>query len=129
MRDGETGEPGDLGRRGTAPPVRAGLRLRMAFVLDVADYGARPVPQQQYVQRRLRQLVHATLDGCELKLDQEIVEHQWTGDGINAVLPVDIDPTVILPLLIRSLAAALGADNAKSTDRIRLRMAVGAGLI
>ena len=51
------------------------------------------------------------------------------GDGINAVLPADIDPTVVLPLLIRSLAAALGADNAQSTDRIRLRMAVSAGLI
>ncbi len=129
MRDGETGEGGDLSRRSAAAPGRAGLRLRMAFVLDVAGYGARTVPQQQEVQRRLRQLVDATLDAGGLKLDQEIVEHQWTGDGINAVLPADIDPTVLLPLLIRSLATALGADNALSTDRIRLRMAVSAGLI
>jgi hypothetical protein len=153
MRDGETGEIGgsgefdefgefgdhrdlrDVGRGRTADgqtaaaPGRAGLRLRMAFVLDVAGYGARTVLQQQEVQRRLRELVDATLGGCELKLDPEIVEHQWTGDGINAVLPADIDPTVILPLLTRSLASALGADNAQSTDRIRLRMAVSAGLI
>jgi len=81
------------------------------------------------VQRRLRQLVDATLDECALKLDPEIVDYQWTGDGINAVLPADIDPTVVLPLLIRSMASALGADNAQSTDRIRLRMAVGVGLI
>jgi hypothetical protein len=118
MRDGETGDHGSVG-----------LRLRMAFVVDVAGYGARTVPQQQEVQRRLRRLVDATLDACGLKLDPEIVEHQWTGDGINAVLPVEIDPTVILPLLIRSLASALGADNAQSSDRIRLRMAVSAGLI
>jgi len=107
----------------------AGLRLRMAFVLDVAGYGARTVSRQQEVQRRLRRLVEATLAGCGLRLDPEIVEHQWTGDGINAVLPADIDPTAALPLLIRSLTAALGADNARSSDRIRLRMAVSAGLI
>ena len=99
----------------------------MAFVLDVVGYGARTVLQQQQVQRRLQRLVDATLGECGLKLDPEIVEHQWTGDGINAVLPVDIDPTVILPLLIRSLASALGADNAQSADRIRLRMSVSAG--
>ena len=101
----------------------------MAFVLDVAGYGARGIAHQQDVQRRLQRLVEATLDECGLKLDPEVVEHQWTGDGINAVLPADIDPTVILPLLIRSLASALGADNARSADRIRLRMAVSAGLI
>ena len=148
MRDGESGEIGGSGEfdefgefgdhrglrgvgggRTPAAAGRAGLRLRMAFVLDVAGYGARTVRQQQEVQQRLRQLVDATLGGCELKLDQEIVEHQWTGDGINAVLPADIDPTATLPLLIRSLASALGADNAQSTDRIRLRMAVSAGLI
>jgi hypothetical protein len=125
----DEGGTGDLGGRGTAPRSRSGLRLRMAFVLDVVGYGARTVPQGQEVQRRLRQLVDATLEECELKLDPRIVEHQWTGDGINAVLPADIDPTVILPLLVRSLSAALSADNARSTDRIRLRMAVSAGLI
>ena len=135
MRDGETGDLGDLGnlgnlrRRGTQAEGRVGLRLRMAFAVDVAAYGTRTVPQQQEVQRRLRRLVDATLDRCGLMLDPEIVEHQWTGDGINAVLPVDIDPTAVLPLLIRTLASALGADNAQSADRIRLRMAVGAGLI
>jgi hypothetical protein len=77
----------------------------------------------------LRWLVDTALDKCDLKLDPDIVEHRWTGDGINAVLPADIDPTVIMPLLIRSLASALGADNAQSSDRIRLRMSIGAGLI
>jgi Protein kinase domain len=124
MRDG-----GSLGGLGGLGDGGVGLRLRIAFVLDVAGYGARTVPHQQEVQRRLRRLVDATLGGCGLKLDPEIVDHQWTGDGINAVLPADIDPTVTLPLLIRSLASALGADNAQSTDRIRLRMAVSAGLI
>ena len=117
------------GAQGTAGRSRPGLRLRMAFVLDVVGYGGRAVPQQQEASRRLRALVEATLDECELKLDPEIVDYQWTGDGINAVLPADIDPTAILPVLIRSLASALGADNARSADRIRIRMAVGVGLI
>ena len=117
------------GGRGMAARGRPGLRLRMAFVLDVVGYGARTVPQQQEVTRRLRALVDATLDECELKLDPEIVDYQWTGDGINAVLPADIDPTATLPVLIRSLASALGADNARSADRIRIRMAVSVGLI
>src|ERR1700685_2156516 len=106
-----------------------GFRLRMAFALDVVGDGARTVLQEQQVERRLQRLVDATLSECGLKLDPEIVEHRWTGDGINAVLPADIDPTVIMPLLIRSLASALGSDNAQSTDRIRLRMWIGAGLI
>ena len=106
-----------------------GFRLRMGFALDVVGYGARTVLREQQVERRLQRLVDATLSECGLKLDPEIVEHRWTGDGINAVLPVDIDPTVILPLLIRSLASALGADNARSADRIRMRMSVSAGLI
>ena len=117
------------GGQGTAARGRPGLRLRMAFVLDVVGYGARAVTQQQDVSRRLRALVDATLGQCELKLDPEIVDYQWTGDGINAVLPADIDPTATLPVLIRSLASALGADNARSADRIRIRMAVSVGLI
>lgn len=123
------GEIGDLGARGTPPQRRSGFQLRMAFALDVVGYGARTVQQEQQVERRLQRLVDVTLGRCGLRLDPEVVEHRWTGDGINAVLPVDIDPTVILPILIRSLASALGADNARSADRIRMRMSVGAGLI
>ena len=57
------------------------------------------------------------------------IGHEWTGDGINAILPADVDPTVVLPVLIRSLGANLGGDNARTIDRIRLRMAVGVGLV
>jgi len=101
----------------------------MGFVLDVAGYGTRTVPARDDVQRRLRQLVVATLEECGLELDMRVVDHQWTGDGINAVLPSDIDPPVVLSVLIRALAAGLSADNARYSDRIRLRMAVGVGLI
>ena len=125
---GEDRISGSRGRGGVARG-RPSLRLRMAFVLDVVGYASRTVPRQQEVQRRLRALVDATLDECELKLDPEIVDYQWTGDGINAVLPADIDPTAALPVLIRSLASALDADNEHCADRIRMRMAVSVGLI
>jgi hypothetical protein len=100
----------------------------MGFVLDVAGYGARSVPQRNNVQKRLSRLVDGTLAECGLKLGDEGLDHQWTGDGINVVLPTDIDPTVVLTMLIRSLSTILRGDNAGHRDRIRLRMAVGFGL-
>ena len=135
MRDAGTGgtestEPGGRGAVDWVFSVRrhSGRALRMAFVLDVAGYGRRTPPDRDAVQQRLRRLVVATLAECGLKLDQRAVDHQWTGDGINAILPADIDPTAVLTTLIRSLAAGLGRDNARHADRIRLRMAVGVGL-
>jgi hypothetical protein len=100
----------------------------MGFVLDVAGYGARTAPGRDDVQRRLRQLVVAVLAACGLALGAWGVDHQWTGDGINVILPADIDPTVVLSVLIRSLAAALGLDNERNRDRLRLRLAIGVGL-
>jgi len=118
MTDGGAAEPWGQG---------CGRKLRIGFVLDVAGYGTRSAPAQNEVQRRLPLLVIDSLAECGMDLDG--VEHEWTGDGINAVLPADVDPTMVLPVLIRSLAANLGADNARSADRIRLRMAFGVGLV
>jgi hypothetical protein len=101
----------------------------MGFVLDVAGYGSRTVPDRDDVQQRLRRLVVAALAECGLTLGTRTVDHQWTGDGINGVLPPDVDPPVVLSVLIRSVAASLRADNARHADRIRLRMAIGVGLI
>lgn len=106
----------------------SGLRLRIGFALDVAGYGARTVPERAEIQRRLRQLVVTALGGCGLPLDPAVVDHQWTGDGINAILPADIDPTIAVPVLIRSMAAGLARDNARCCDRIRLRLGIGVGL-
>jgi hypothetical protein len=108
----------------------------MGFVLDVVGYGSRPAPLQNEVQRRLPALVRNMLGQCGLRLAEDDaataargVECEWTGDGINALLPADMDPTVVLPVLIRSLAAGLDADNVRHRDRIRMRMAVGIGLV
>lgn len=101
----------------------------MGFVLDVAGYGKRAVPDRDAVQERLRRLVVSALADCGLALGDGIVEHQWTGDGINGVLPSDVDPPAVLSVLIRSLALGLARDNARYADRVRLRMAAGVGLV
>jgi hypothetical protein len=106
---------------------RAGRTLRMGFVLDVAGWGSRPAPLRSDVQRRLPLLVSELLKCCGT--DLRSVEHEWTGDGVNAIMPADADPSTALPILIRALAALLGEHNARSSDRIRLRMAVGIGLV
>jgi len=133
MRDARAGHsagPGGRQTGGAAPDGRqSGRMLRTVFVLDVAGYGTRTVPERDDVQRRLQQLVVAMLAECGLTLDMRIVDHQWTGDGINGVLPPDIDPPALLSSLVRSLAAGLRADNARHADRIRLRMAIGVGII
>lgn len=111
----------------------SGRKLRIGFVLDVVGYGARTAPLQGEVQQRLPELVRGVLGTCGLRLTSsradDGVEHEWTGDGINAMLPADIDPTAVLPVLIRSLAAGLTADNARGHDRMRVRMSVGIGLV
>lgn len=132
MRQAGAGFAGGPGARRPVTASRgrqSGRALRTGFVLDVAGYGTRAVPERDDVQRRLRQLVVAMLAESGLTLDMRVVDHQWTGDGINAVLPSDIDPPTVLSVLIRSLAAGLSADNARHADRIRLRMAIGVGLI
>ena len=48
---------------------------------------------------------------------------------INVVIPADADPTVALTVLLRALATLLGQDNARSGDRMRLRMSIGIWLV
>jgi hypothetical protein len=99
----------------------------MGFVLDVAGYGARSAPLRTDVQRRLPSMVSEMLANCGMDLHG--VEHEWTGDGINAIMPADVDPSTALPILIRTLAGLLSEHNERASDRIRVRMAVGIGLV
>src|SRR5260370_7472755 len=90
-----------------ARPARSpyGRTLRMGFVLDVAGYGARSAPLRSDVQRRLPRLVSEMLANCGMDLPS--VEHEWTGGGINAVMPAAPDPSTALPTSIRTLPALL----------------------
>ena len=79
--------PSPVMRDGAQRAAHSGRALRMVFVLDVAGYGKRTVPDRDAVQQRLQRLVVATLAECGLTLGEGAVDHQWTGDGINGVLP------------------------------------------
>ncbi|MBT2207777.1 macro domain-containing protein [Actinomadura sp. NEAU-AAG7] len=101
--------------------------LQMGFVVDVMGYGRRGVPAQERVQERLARLVAGVLLDCGVSIDT--ADKQWTGDGFVAFLPSTADPTAALPQLLASTARRLAADNGAEHDRVRLRMAVGIGLI
>jgi O-acetyl-ADP-ribose deacetylase (regulator of RNase III) len=111
----------------SAAPAPAWKKLRMGFVIDVVGYGARPALSQETVQRRLPLLLERVLRECGASLDT--VDHQWTGDGANVFFSDDIDLTTALPELIRSLTRYLAEQDRSGGDRIRLRMAVGVGIV
>jgi Protein kinase domain len=125
MRDAGTREAAAGGACETRPMGRS---LRIGFALDVQGFGSRAVPQRGEVQERLGRLVDAAVARCGRDLKLRDIDHVWSGDGINALLPTDIDPTTVVPVLIRSVATVLRQDNTRHTDRIRLRMAVSVGL-
>lgn len=106
-------------------PTRA---KRLGFVVDVVSYGQRSVPEQERVQDRLQSLLRAVVADVGDDFDQ-VDRDSGTGDGMVVFLPTGRDPAELLPPLLRSVAARLADDNAADQDRIRLRMAVGTGLV
>lgn len=112
------------------PPAR-GRRVRtdrLGFAVDVVSYGQRT----EQAQLRLGDRLHALLQQVVIDLGDAVdeVDHDHdsgTGDGRVVCLPARGDPTGLLPVVLRSAAARLAADNAVHGDRIRLRMAVGSG--
>lgn len=110
-----------------ARPAQGHRKLQMGFAVDVTGYGARSALAQEAVQNRLFRLVGWMLRRC--RVGWEEVGHQWAGDGGIVVLPSDIDPTVALPDLVRSVVQGLAEDNRRHDDRIRMRMAVGVGIV
>lgn len=107
--------------------TRGRRKLQMGFAVDVSGYGTRPALAQEAVQERLSRLIGRVLERCRVGWDE--VGHQLTGDGGIIILPSDIDPTAALPELVRSTARHLAEDNRLHGDRIRLRMAVGVGIV
>ena len=101
---------------------------RLGFVVDVVSYGQRTAPEQDRVQDRLQGLLRAVVTDVGDDFDQ-VDRDCGNGDCMVVFLPTDGDPTVRLPALLSSVTTRLAADNAAYEDRIRLRMAVGAGLV
>lgn len=110
------------------PAAPAGRAHRVGFVVDVVSYGQRSAPAQEHIQRRLQALLHGVVDDVGSDFD-EIDHDSGTGDGLVVFLPTGGDPTQLLPDLLRSMADRLVTDNQLYRDRIRLRMAVGSGVV
>jgi O-acetyl-ADP-ribose deacetylase (regulator of RNase III) len=102
-------------------------KLQMGFAVDVVGYSSRPASAQESIQDRLHRLVGCLLECCQVGWDE--VGNQWSGDGGIVILPSDIDPTTALPDLVLSTVSCLAEDNSRNDDRIRLRMAVGVGIV
>lgn len=101
---------------------------RLGFVVDVVSYGQRDAPAQVRIQDRLQALLRAVVADMGDGFD-EVDRDSGAGDGTVVLPPTGGDPTDLLPALLRSVAARLASDNAASQDRIRLRMAVGTGVV
>lgn len=94
---------------------------RMGFSVDVVGYGRRTAPEQVVVQQRLAALIHELLGDLRVKIEQ--TDYQPNGDGIHVFLPPGIELHRALPALMTGAAGRLAADNARFSDRIRIRMA------
>lgn len=128
-----TGNQGGNVSWSAAPPVVSprrpeGRANRVGFVVDVVSYGQRTVPAQENIQLRLQSLLRQVIEDVGSDFD-EVDRDSGTGDGMVVFLPTGDDPTRLLPDLLRSMATRLEADNELYRDRIRLRMAVGSGVV
>lgn len=109
-------------------PESTRLTPQLGFVVDVVGYGRRSSGAQHYVQVRLTAVLANALEGIGFEF-QDTDHDVGSGDGLSVFLPVGIDPTVVLPGLLRAMTRELAYDNARYRDRIRARMAVGFGLV
>jgi hypothetical protein len=101
---------------------------RLGFVVDVVSFGQRTDSGQARIQDRLQALLRAVV--ADVGDDfAEVDRDSGDGDGLVVFLPTGDDPVERLPVLLRSVATRLAEDNRAATDRIRLRMAVGTGLV
>jgi transcriptional regulator with XRE-family HTH domain len=101
------------------------MAIRHGFVLDVAGYGPRSVPDRGDVQRRLDALVREVL--LDLGIEPGRADLNPTGDGMIVLLPEGGQFQRLLPLMLQATVRQLAADNRRHTDRLRLRMATSIG--
>lgn len=108
----------------------AGCRLvpLLGIVVDVVGYGQRATGRQHEIQARLCTAMARMLADVGVR-PHELPFTVASGDGLFMFLPANTDPAWALPGLLRSAAVHLAESNSLSDDRIRLRMALGFGLV
>lgn len=104
------------------------LAPALGLVTDIVGYGCRNTRDQQQAQERLCSVTRNVLADLGVRSRELLFEGPW-GDGMSIVLPVATDPARALPRLLVATASRLGCDNERHKDQLRLRMAVGFGLV
>ena len=126
---------GDSNTVGAVTPVPApvskkdpeGMTPRIGFVVDVVGFGRRDAESKQYLQERLDKLLGEVV--ADLGIDRTAVPSSDAGDSRVLFLPVGTDPSRVLPIMLTAMRERLARDNRRHHDRMRLRMAVGTGLV
>ncbi|OLF17152.1 hypothetical protein [Actinophytocola xanthii] len=104
-----------------------GLTPRLGFVFDIVGYGGRLAEGKADLEERLSSLTRRVV--ADLGIDLEDTRYAVSGDGIVVFLPVGVASTRVLPTLICAASSRLASDNNRFRDRMRLRLAVGSGLL
>jgi hypothetical protein len=120
---------GDVARAPLPGPAREaeGFSPRLGFVVDIVGFGRRDGEAKNDLQQRLDKLLDQVV--ADVGVEKDDLRSSDAGDSRVLFLPVGADPTRVLPILISAVRERLGRDNRRYRDRMRLRMAVGTGLV
>jgi hypothetical protein len=118
---------GTSGGHGAPAPAWGGLTPRLGFVVDIVGFGRRDAEQKEDLQYRLDALVGGLV--ADLGIDRAETESSVAGDSAVLFLPVGMASSYVLPLLISAATQRLERDTRRYRDRMRLRMAIGSGLL
>ena len=118
-------------RSASGPPVRQGsgninvyadarLTYRVVLAIDIEKYSARDARGQLNGQTDLRNIVG--LAAQNVGLDRSLWYEQVSGDGELAVLPEDVDVSLVVGDFTQQLESILGEFNRKRPGERRLRL-------
>jgi hypothetical protein len=102
-------------------------QYRMVFAVDIVGYSKLTGWQQQKHHNRLQGVISEILQDLMVTVPGN--DRRDTGDGWIVFLPVGLDPAWALPTLIRSARSRISANNGIEDPSLRLRMAIGMGLV
>lgn len=108
-------------------PVPGGLTPRLGFVVDIVGFGRRDAEQREDLAHRLAALVTGLV--ADLGVNRCHTLSEAAGDSTTVFLPVGMVSAYVLPVLVAAASERLARDNRRYRDRMRLRMAVGSGLL
>ncbi|TQL97750.1 hypothetical protein FB559_3353 [Actinoallomurus bryophytorum] len=103
------------------------LMYRLVMAVDVEKYSARDAREQLRAQTELHRIINVAAQNTGL--DQREWYEQVSGDGELAVLPEDVDVSVVVGDFTRQLETILGEFNRKAATRLRLRVAMHHGTL